>query len=1027
MTSPATATFASTGTATPSVLALIVVGPGAAPSLRHCLLSLADQSYPRLGVLAVDDGADDEARELLRGSLGPRRVLRNDRPLGAARAVRAALDRPMAKGADFILIVDPSASLDRDAVGRLVEAAVGIGVEDVGIVGAKIVDRDDPRSLRDIGRSSDRFGHPASALQPGEIDQGQFDRVLEVLCVSSSAMLIARDAWERAGTWDERLDRDHADLDLCWRVRVAGFRVLMTPLARVRVADDGGGRTGDGATGRSRRYEEDRAAIAAMLKNYGLLSLAWIVPAALLMGAIRIAYLSLGRRFEEALDVVAAWWWNVAHLPGTLSRRRRVQKARRVRDRALRRFMESAGVRSPRWFATAERILEEQRAIDEADEGEPIQRRLRDRTASLVGTHPVIVASLLAIVVGAVAVRELLGIDLAGGALPAFPDSAGDLFAELSSAMRSTPLGGPLAPSPALGALGALSVAALGDPSTAQKAVLFLGPPLAAILMYRAAVRSSVRPGPAVVAAAAYGLGALTLWSFSEGRLGLSIAIAVLPAAAERVETAFGREEPPGGRQRFVAGSAVTLAVGVAAFPGFALAIAVLVVLRLCLGPARGRGLLLVALGALGAAVLLFPFVPTLLADGGRALGSLVGTTEPDRLARLSLGPGPGTWAVAAFLPIGAALGLGLVRGALRGPAARATLAAGAGLILSWLAAANHLPTALSNPPAYAALAGVSMASLIGFGLTSFTGSLRREAFGLRQVTGGLLAVVLGGGLLLQSVAAMAGGWGIGAAVDRIPPAWAVVSGAARGSFRVLWLTGDRGDGLPPPAGDPQRRLEAGAATIRYALTDGTGASVLDLARPFSGPGPDHLDLALREIMGETTRHGGALLAPFGVRFLVAERDALPDAAREALDAQVDVNLLPASGFVIYRNAVALPPAGTLATEPADEAIMASPDASMVAMWRRVDPTELGRVPGGWDGPGAEGTIFLSSEYDAGWELRGTSRSPELAFGWATSFATDADPVRIRHRGSLPSRMQVVFLTVLWLAALWVTRKPVAR
>ena len=452
----------------------------------------------------------------------------------------------MAKGADFILILEPSAALDRDAVARLVEAAVGIGVEDVGIVGAKIVDRDDPRSLRDIGRSSDRFGHPASALQPGEIDQGQFDRVLEVLCVSSAAMLIARDAWERAGIWDERLDR---------RARGPG-PLLAHPGRRVPRADDAArprprGRHRHGGTrgrepGRGPRFEEDRAAITAMLKNYGILSLAWLVPASLLMGAIRIVYLSLGRRFDEALDVVAAWWWNLAHLPGTVSRRRRVQKARRVRDRDLRPFMESPGVRSPRWFATAERILEEQRAIDEADEGEPIQRRLRDRTASLVGTHPVIVASLLAIVVGAVAVRELLGLDvLAGGALPAFPARAGDLIAELTSAVRSTPLGGPLAPSPAIGALGALSWLAFGDPSTVQKAVLLAGPPLAAILLYRAAVRRSVRPGPAVVAAAAYGLGALTLWSFSEGRLGLLLALAVLPAAAERVETAFGREEPP--------------------------------------------------------------------------------------------------------------------------------------------------------------------------------------------------------------------------------------------------------------------------------------------------------------------------------------------------------------------------------------------------------------------------------------------------------------------------------------------------
>ena len=81
--------------------------------------------------------------------------------------------------------------------------------------------------------------------------------------------------------------------------------------------------------------------------------------------------------------------------------------------------------------------------------------------------------------------------------------------------------------------------AALGDPQLAQKAILIAGPPLAAILMYRATIRLSVRPGPAVVAAAAYGLGALTFWAFSEGRLGLLIALAVLPAAAERIEAAF--------------------------------------------------------------------------------------------------------------------------------------------------------------------------------------------------------------------------------------------------------------------------------------------------------------------------------------------------------------------------------------------------------------------------------------------------------------------------------------------------------
>ena len=106
---------------------------------------------------------------------------------------------------------------------RLVEAAVGIAASSTSASsGRKVVDWEQPRRLRDVGRSADVFGHAYTPLQPGEIDQGQFDRVLEVLCVSSSAMLISREAWKRAGLFDERLDAEHQGLDFCWRVRARG-------------------------------------------------------------------------------------------------------------------------------------------------------------------------------------------------------------------------------------------------------------------------------------------------------------------------------------------------------------------------------------------------------------------------------------------------------------------------------------------------------------------------------------------------------------------------------------------------------------------------------------------------------------------------------------------------------------------------------------------------------------------------------------------------------------------------------------
>src|SRR5438034_11171818 len=428
-----TASAAATLERAPSVLVVLVVRD-AAEWLRECLQALAAQTYPRLGILAIDDASADGSDGVLLQALGEGRVIRHAERAGLSRSFAEAVSHPVAGEADFVLLLHDDAALDPEAVTRLVEATTLEGAERVGIVGAKIVDWDHPRRLRDVGRSADRFGHPYSPLQEEEIDQGQFDRVLEVLTVDSCAMLVAREVWQSTGLFDDRLGDDDGDLDLCWRVRLAGWSVLMTPLARVRHAAVAERDDRPGAQ-RSRRYEEDRAALASVLKNDGLLTLAWVVPLGVVLTVVRLLYLLLSRRFEEAYDVLAAIGWNVAHLPSTLRARRHVQKHRRIKDDVLRRFTESAGLRLPRWFMTAERILEEQRDLEAEEEDEPAAVRLRQRTVSLVSTHPVIVACFLGIVVGTLAARGLFGSGpLFGGAIPAFPSSSSGFFAELVSA-----------------------------------------------------------------------------------------------------------------------------------------------------------------------------------------------------------------------------------------------------------------------------------------------------------------------------------------------------------------------------------------------------------------------------------------------------------------------------------------------------------------------------------------------------------------------------------------------------------------
>lgn len=1007
----------------PSVL-VVLVARDAAGWLRECLQSLAAQTYGRLGVVAVDVASTDGTAEILVQALGSRRVIRLEDNRGLAGALRSALELPATQSADYVLVLHDDTALAPDAVGRMVEAAEGLrGVERVGIVGPKVVDWQDHRLLREVGRSTDRFGHPYTPLQDGELDQGQYDRVLEVLFVSSCAMLVSRETWQRTGAFDERYAGHHDDLDFCWRARLAGFRVLMTPLAVARhLGASVRGERMQEHRHRSSRYYAERAALASMLKDYGVPTLLWLLPVYAAVGLARLAFLALSRRFEDAYDLVAAWGWNVLHLPGTLRRRVRAQSVRSVRDRSVRRFM-AATIRLPRWFERAEEFLEEDfERLDEEPEARPLPRR----AASMAVGHPVLLGSVIGVLLAALAFRHFVGPEtIEGGALAAFPASPADLFRELLSGVRTTVLGGGQPASPALAALGATSWLSFGNADLAEKVLLAGLPVLAAIFSYRSFSRQTSRPGTAVVAAGAYVLSGASLWALSEGRLGLLVGLATLPIVWDRLDGAFARRRPDR-PFRFGVGLGVASAIAISFVPGLALAIALMALAHLVAARRRGRGAALTLLGALTAGLLAFPFVADLVSDPAASLSSFVGTDDPWSVLRLSPGEAPGTWALAAFLPIAAVLCFAAAERRELARAWRAMGVAVAGTVLAWASAAGYLPEPLSNPPAYLLAAAFAEAVVIAYGAPGLVSGLERHAFGARQLGAGLLTVVLGVGFGAQAIQVALAEWDV--RPNGLPPAWPVLDSSAPGEFRILWVGAARGDRFLAPGGDPIGVVGSDDAALRFGLTDRHGTTALDTGRPASGPGYDYLRSALGEVLAGETAHAGMLLAPLGVRFVVAAEGDLPHAAAVRLDAQADLDRLPAGGLTIYRNAAALPTA-YIATDPgwtpaSGVAGLAEIASRPIVDVERIPPPETGESAGAT----SAGEVVVADQFDAGWRVENGPRrlEPRRAFGWAISSPVESGSVVVTFTRQWPRTVEMAVLGLLWLAALWITRKPVS-
>ena len=277
---------------------------------------------------------------------------------------------------------------------------------------------------------------------------------------------------------------------------------------------------------------------------------------------------------------------------------------------------------------------------------------------------------------------------------------------------------------------------------------------------------------------------------------------------------------------------------------------------------------------------------------------------------------------------------------------------------------AGLLPEALTNAPAWLGAAAVAEAALVAYGLSTFATGLDRHAFGARQIGVAALVLTLAVGLGAQAIQVTLAEWAV--RPEGLPPAWPVVA-SSPGEFRVLWLGAPNGDRMPAPGGDPIGVVDAGAATARYGLTDRDGATALDEGRARSGPGYRELQDALSELLAGDTQHAGALLGPFGIRFVVAAEGDLPAATLSRLEEQLDINRVPAGGLTIFRNSAELPTAFASSNAPVPD----EPDPALLEESPAADVTPLAGGGERWSGVAPQaGHAVVTHQFDGGWRVQ---------------------------------------------------------
>jgi GT2 family glycosyltransferase len=274
-------------------VAVVVVTYEAERFVEDCFGSLrrADVAGASVEVIAVDNGSRDGTVRLLRERFPEVTVIENGRNLGFAEGNNVGIRLALERGAEFVYLLNPDTEV---APGFLREALeVARARPDDGAVQSLLLLADERDLVNTAGNAvhflglgyCTRFREPAASVP---------DAPAEIAFASGACVLLRASALRAAGLLDEALFLYQEDLDLGWRMRLAGWGAVLAPRSLV---------FHEYAFSRNpeKFYFLERNRALVLLKNLRLRNLLLLSPA-LLAGEIGLAAVALrGGWFRQKL------------------------------------------------------------------------------------------------------------------------------------------------------------------------------------------------------------------------------------------------------------------------------------------------------------------------------------------------------------------------------------------------------------------------------------------------------------------------------------------------------------------------------------------------------------------------------------------------------------------------------------------------------------------------------------------------------------------------------------------------------
>ena len=198
--------------------------------LAQYMPTVLNYSRDEATVYVADNASTDSSLDLLRSEFPEVRLIVLDRNWGFADGYNKALQQI---DAEYYLLLNSDIEVTHHWLTPLVELMDAH--PDIAACQPKLLsifDRDSFEYAGACGGYLDRLGYPfcrGRVFETVERDDGQYDQSADVLWATGAALMVrAADYWA-AGGLDGRFFAHCEEIDLCWRLRIRGRRVVCQP------------------------------------------------------------------------------------------------------------------------------------------------------------------------------------------------------------------------------------------------------------------------------------------------------------------------------------------------------------------------------------------------------------------------------------------------------------------------------------------------------------------------------------------------------------------------------------------------------------------------------------------------------------------------------------------------------------------------------------------------------------------------------------------------------------------------------